>query len=108
MKCHFCHQPCIQDECGLWDKELQDCRFILLINKALGEIKGPAAKITRQERKILNHLAKGFSNKQIGDSLGISYWTVRNHVSSILKKLGAKNRLEAVVIAKKSNIITIE
>lgn len=56
-------------------------------------------KLTPREREILHFLAEGQSNKMIANSLGISDGTVKLHVKSILKKLGARSRVEAAVLA---------
>lgn len=46
----------------------------------------------------MNLLAEGKSNKQIGLDLGISHNTVRDHVSSLLKKLNVKSRTELAIL----------
>jgi len=50
-------------------------------------------------------VAKGYSNKIVADHLNISENTVKNHVKSILSKLGASDRTHAVVIALQRGII---
>ena len=57
---------------------------------------GPA--LTPRELDVLGELARGASNRVIAEDLGISENTVKNHVRSILEKLQAKSRAEAVVI----------
>lgn len=52
--------------------------------------------ISRREQEILNLLLKGKSNKEIEDALYISIHTVKNHIYSIYKKLGVKNRYQLV------------
>jgi DNA-binding NarL/FixJ family response regulator len=63
----------------------------------------PATNITSQltdrEVEVLRLIAKGFSNKDISDRLFLSEGTIRNHVSSILAKLGVSDRTQAAVIA---------
>lgn len=63
--------------------------------------------LTKREYDTLSFLSQGLSNKKIGEEMGISEKTVKNHVSSILEKIGANDRLEAVVIAVKNNWIQI-
>lgn len=58
-----------------------------------------AIPVTRREVQILNHIADGNSNKQIAHILEISEQTIKNHVSSILRKLNADDRTHAVVLA---------
>ncbi|WP_338923559.1 LuxR C-terminal-related transcriptional regulator [Pseudomonas silesiensis] len=50
--------------------------------------------MTKREQEVLQLLLQGKTNKRIAISLGISDFTVRDHVSSILRKVGAKSRLE--------------
>ncbi len=64
--------------------------------------------LTPRETEILNHIAQGYLNKQIALKLGISEQTIKNHVTSILRKLNANARTEAVVVAIKQGLISIE
>jgi transcriptional regulator EpsA len=57
------------------------------------------SQITEREKEILRWVRDGKSNQQIGEVLGISALTVKNHVQKILRKLGAANRAQAVAIA---------
>lgn len=61
--------------------------------------------LTSQELIILKNIADGLSNKEISEKLFLSYGTVRNYSSSILMKLNASNRTEAVNIARKNTWI---
>ncbi|MBL7166729.1 MAG: response regulator transcription factor [Dehalococcoidales bacterium] len=63
--------------------------------------------LTPREIEILNYIAKGYLNKQIAIELGISEQTIKNHVTSILRKLNANARTEAVVLAIKQGVISI-
>ena len=63
--------------------------------------------ITPRETEILNYIAKGYLNKQIAAELGISEQTIKNHVTSILRKLNANARTEAVVVAIKQGLISL-
>jgi two-component system, NarL family, nitrate/nitrite response regulator NarL len=79
----------------------------------LGEVT-PAApteaqkdQLTAREREVLGHLAEGLSNKQIAVALEISEHTAKFHVNSILQKLGAQKRVEAVVRAARLGIIDL-
>ena len=62
---------------------------------------------TPRETEILNYIAQGYLNKQIAAELGISEQTIKNHVTSILRKLNANARTEAVVVAIKQGLITL-
>ena len=57
------------------------------------------ASLTEREREILEHLARGESNKTIARALDISHDTVKLHVRHILAKLGLSSRVEAAVFA---------
>jgi transcriptional regulator EpsA len=63
------------------------------------------ALITDREAQILYWVREGKSNQQIGDELGISVLTVKNHVQKILRKLGAANRAQAVAKAMTLNLL---
>ena len=67
-----------------------------------------AEQLTTREIQILNCVAQGFSNKQVALELGISINTVKDFISKILNKLDANDRTEAVVIAIKHGILSIE
>lgn len=56
-------------------------------------------KLTDRERGVLEGIARGRSNKEIGESLGIADITVRQHVSAVLRKLGAQDRTQAALLA---------
>jgi len=66
---------------------------------------GEGQSITNRERQILNWLREGMSNQQIGEVLGISALTVKNHVQKILRKLNAANRAQAVARAMSMNLL---
>ena len=63
--------------------------------------------VTPREQEILNYMAKGYLNKQIALALDISEQTVKNHVTSILRKLNANARTQAVVEAIKHGLVSI-
>jgi len=63
--------------------------------------------LTPREIQVLNYAAQGYINKRIAFELGISENTVKNFVSSVLTKLNANDRTEAVVIAIKHGLISV-
>ena len=63
--------------------------------------------LTPRETEILQYIAQGYLNKQIAAELGISEQTIKNHVTSILRKLNANARTEAVVVAIKQGLIKL-
>ncbi len=65
------------------------------------------APLTPREMEILKYIAQGYLNKQIAAELDISEQTIKNHVTSILRKLNANARTEAVVVAIKQGLISL-
>lgn len=63
--------------------------------------------LTKREMQVLELLGEGLYNKEIAERLFISEKTVKNHVSSIFKKIGVTDRTQAVVYAIKNNIIDV-
>jgi DNA-binding NarL/FixJ family response regulator len=64
-------------------------------------------ELTEREQEVLAMMGEGLSNKEISSRLAISTHTVKFHISSILGKLGAASRTEAVSIGVKSGRLTI-
>jgi two-component system response regulator DevR len=64
---------------------------------------GPSelSSLTPQESKILALIAEGMTNKQIGEQLFLAEKTVKNHVTSVLAKLGVQRRTQAAVLASR-------
>jgi DNA-binding NarL/FixJ family response regulator len=59
----------------------------------------PFHPLSDREMEVLSCVVKGMSNKEIAISLGISHQTVKNHVTSILRKFNVEDRTQAVVYA---------
>ncbi len=57
--------------------------------------------LTRQERRILDLIAEGLTNRQIGERLFLAEKTVKNHVTGVLAKLGVERRTQAAVLASR-------
>jgi DNA-binding NarL/FixJ family response regulator len=64
------------------------------------------ARLTDRERTVFTELAAGRSNREIASSLHLSEGTVKIHVGRILAKLGLRDRVQAVVLAYESGLIT--
>jgi len=64
-------------------------------------------QLSQRERQVLAQMALGKSNKEIGQILYISEYTVKTHVKVILKKLNAIGRTEAIAIASQRGLINI-
>jgi two-component system, NarL family, response regulator YdfI len=74
---------------------------------ASGVATEPRAPLSPREIEILRHLADGLPNKIIAARLGISDHTVKTHVASILDKLGAGTRAEAVALGVRQGLILL-
>lgn len=61
------------------------------------------AALTDREREILEQVADGMSNKEVARLLDLQEKTVKHYMTSILKKLGARNRVEAAILAREAN-----
>ena len=69
-----------------------------------GRSKGSDA-LTKREREVLHLVAEGLTNQAIAAELVLSVHTVRTHVQTILTKLGAHSKLEAVAVAKRRRLL---
>ncbi len=65
------------------------------------------SQLTSRELQIINYVSKGYANKRIAFELGISESTVKGFISSVLLKLDASDRTQAVVIAIKHGLISV-
>ena len=63
--------------------------------------------LTKREVDVLKLMAVGSYNKEIGEKLNISERTVKNHISSIFKKIEVSDRTQAAIFAIKNNLINI-
>ena len=73
-----------------------------------GRTPSPGSDLTQRERELLGLKARGLSNQEISNRLGIAMPTVKFHVTNILAKLHADNRTEAVLTALKHRLVTFE
>jgi DNA-binding NarL/FixJ family response regulator len=68
----------------------------------------PTARlVTDRQLEILSNVAQGKTNREIGEALGISERTVRNHMRAIMKRLASSDRTHAVVLAIGNGWISI-
>ena len=61
--------------------------------------------LTKREGEVLQQLASGLTNKQIAETLHVSYETVKEHVQHILRKIGVKDRTQAAVWAVRKKLV---
>lgn len=76
-----------------------------VLDKLTGRSAPPGVALTAREREALLLLAEGASTEEMGERMGVARNTVRNHVQRVLEKLGARSKLEAVVIARRDGLI---
>jgi DNA-binding NarL/FixJ family response regulator len=72
-----------------------------------GTAVAPGAPLTSREREIVELMADGANNRTIAARLAISRHTVKFHVASILAKLGARSRTEAVALALRRGLLAV-
>jgi len=66
---------------------------------------GVLVDLTEQQRTILGLIAQGYSNKEIGNQMVLSENTIKSYIPDLLQKMGARNRVEAAMIAPKEGWI---
>lgn len=81
---------------------LLDSSISSMVQSRLREASNPASgaqELTEQERKVLEHIGQGLTNRQIANSMFLAEKTVKNYVSSLLAKLGLERRTQAAALA---------
>ncbi|MEZ5559562.1 MAG: response regulator transcription factor [Pseudomonadales bacterium] len=78
------------------------------VPEAAGETVEPAVSLTPREREVLDLVARGCSNAEIGDLLQLSFHTVNSHIKNIYRKLAVRSRSEAVFEAVQQGLIQID
>jgi DNA-binding NarL/FixJ family response regulator len=69
--------------------------------------RNPHSELTDRERNVLERIARGRRNREIGSELGICEGTVKAHVQTILLKLGVTDRTEAAIVAVQRGIVHV-
>lgn len=81
-------------------ESLLDPRVVTkVLDRLRTPVNDPLAVLTPQERRILDLIAEGWTNRQIGEEMFLAEKTVKNYVSNLLAKLGLHRRTEAAALA---------
>jgi two-component system response regulator DesR len=67
--------------------------------------KAPPNLLTEREREVLGMIAGGATNREIAERLYLSPHTVKDHTSTLYKKMNARNRAEAIVRAQRLGLL---
>jgi two-component system response regulator DevR len=81
---------------------LLDIALVSTITNRLRRVSSPASEIyelTDQEQRVLEHIGRGLTNRQIAESMFLAEKTIKNYVSSLLGKLGLERRTQAAALA---------
>ena len=81
---------------------LLDSALISTVTNRLRKVSNPASEIyelTDQEQRVLEHIGRGLTNRQIAESMFLAEKTIKNYVSSLLGKLGLERRTQAAALA---------
>lgn len=83
----------------------RNTKHLKQLSKEIDSKKLESLEISNREYEVLKGIEEGLSNKEIGDKLYLSESTIKTHVSSLLLKLNAKRRTQALQIARDLNLI---
>ncbi|MCY1270365.1 Transcriptional regulatory protein DegU [compost metagenome] len=75
-------------------------RLLNSFNRAAEQATG-VGELTPREEEVIREVARGLTNREVADKFGLSEKTVKHHMSSVMAKLHARNRVEAVAAARK-------
>ena len=86
---------------------LLDIALVSTVTNRLRKVSSPASEIyelTDQEQRVLEHIGRGLTNRQIAESMFLAEKTIKNYVSSLLGKLGLERRTQAAALAARLGI----
>ena len=86
---------------------LLDTALVSTVTNRLRKVSNPASEIyelTDQEQRVLEHIGRGLTNRQIAESMFLAEKTIKNYVSSLLGKLGLERRTQAAALAARLGI----
>lgn len=99
----MCGQVLLQNDFKHWlENQIEGAR------RSYSEPGSPFHPLSEREMEVLACVVRGMSNKEIATLLGISHQTVKNHVTSILRKFGVEDRTQAVVYALKRGWVKLQ
>ena len=81
---------------------LLDIALVSTVTNRLRKVSSPASEIyelTDQEQRVLEHIGRGLTNRQIAESMFLAEKTIKNYVSSLLGKLGLERRTQAAALS---------
>ena len=94
----------LEDEQG-WERWVQEVRrFLGSSTSTDARASQPLETLTPRQHEILDLIARGRDNAQIGATLGLQDKTVRNHVSLIFDRIRVENRPQAIVLAREAGL----
>lgn len=75
------------------------------LSPSINPKKGALETLTPRESEVMGYIVRGYTNRQIAETLFISMRTVEGHRASLLSKLGLKNRVELVAFSEKNRLV---
>jgi two-component system response regulator DevR len=87
---------------------LLDTALISTVTNRLRKVSNPASEIyelTDQEQRVLEHIGRGLTNRQIAESMFLAEKTIKNYVSSLLGKLGLERRTQAAALSARLGMV---
>ncbi|GIH90927.1 response regulator [Planobispora siamensis] len=79
--------------------------FVRASRPSPAPVPGELSSLTEREREVLVLIARGHANSEIAEQFGVSPSTVKNHVTSLFAKIGARDRAQAVIVAYEAGLV---
>ncbi len=83
-------------------------KHLATLRRGNAQTPGQHRDLTRREQEVLGAIARGLSDKQIGDNLNISEHTVRTHIKNIFRKLGVATKSQAAAMAINQGLVELD
>lgn len=94
----------MRDEAWLPPQAVGVVLGLLLRQTEDGAVEGPLAKLTPREREVLTYLSQGIGRREVAERMQLSANTIRSHLQNLMAKLEVHSTLEAVAIARQSQL----